>query len=390
VLRKIKDQTCEACSTSGIEDFQWMIRYLDTLDETNAKILEGLGAYGPRNISSLAKKLKMSTTTVALRISKLTEESDLKVRARLNFQKLGLQRAVIFTEAKPGKEKILRKIVENFPYWTYIMRCFGKFNGLYAIFSFPSETNKEFEEYFKEASKQNILADHTVLWVTDFCEMPPSFRWFGFEKRRWNFKWQRWLEEIKHSPETLPKRLFHPERYPILVDCTDLLILKELEKDGTIEFNKLAKIVDMTAEAVRYRFQNHIQKRGLIADYEVAIFPYPHQSSDMASFAIDFKDQAALGRFVNSLKDKPFVLNYAKALTANRLIAHVFIPKVEFSHFIDSLNKLIEMRVVERYFHIILDVPSYKRQTVDFERFERNKWTYNHRENLEALKKALR
>lgn len=376
------------CSTSGIEDFQWMIRYLDALDETNAKILEGLGAHGPRNISSLAKELRMSPTTVAFRISKLTEESDLQVRARLNFQKLGLRRAVIFTEARPGKEKMLKSLVENLPYWTYVIRCFGKFDGVYALFSFPAEANKEFEDYFKEASKQNIIENYVVFWVTDFCEMPPSFDWFDFEKRGWNFQWKRWLKEIEYSEETLSKRLLDPETYPILADNIDLLILKELEKDGSIEFRKLAKTVDMTPEAVRYRFQNHILKRGLIADHEVSIFPYPYQSSDLTSFAIDFKDQAALARFVNSLTNKPFVLNYTKTTGANKLIAHFFTPKIEFSHLIDSLNQLIERHVVERFFHVVLDIPSYKRQTVAYEFFEKNKWTYNHQENLRGLKKA--
>ena len=134
----------------------------------------------------------------------------------------------------------------------------------------------------------------------------------------------------------------------------------------------------MTPEAVRYRFRNHILKRGLIADHEVSIFPYPHQSSDLTSFAIDFKDQAVLARFVNSLTNKPFVLNYAKATGANKLIAHFFTPKIEFSQLIDSLNQLIEMHVVERFFHVVLDISSYKRQTVAYEFFEKGKWTYNH------------
>jgi DNA-binding Lrp family transcriptional regulator len=366
-----------------------MIRYLDALDETNAKILEGLGAHGPRNISSLAKELKMSPNTVAFRISKLVEESGLKVRVRPNFQKLGLRRAVVFTEAKPGKEKTLRSLVENLPYWTYIVRCFGKFNGVYALFSFPAEFRKELEDYFKEISKQNFLENYAVHWVTDFCEIPPNFRWFDFEKRGWNFKWQQWLKEIEHSAETLPKRLFDPETHPILADNTDLLILKELEKNGSIEFKKLAKIVDMTPEAVRYRFQNHVLKRGLIADYEISVFPYPYQSSDLASFAIDFKDQAALARFVNALTNKPFVLNYTKVTGQNKLIAHFFTPKIEFSRLIDSLNQLIEMHIVERFFHVVLDIPSYKRRTVSYEFFEKNKWTYNHQEILRGLKKVL-
>lgn len=375
--------------TSGVQDFQWMLQYLDALDETNAKILEGLGAHGPRNISALAKKLKISPTTVAFRISKLVEESGLQVRGRLNFQKLGLRRAVIFTEAKPGKEKVLRNLVENLPFWTYAIRCFGRFNGVYALFSFPSEFTREFEDYFAEASRLNVLEKYAVFWVTDFCEMPPNFRWFDFKKRGWNFHWQQWLKEIENSTKALPKRLLDPETYPIFADNTDLLILKELEKDGSIEFKKLAKTVDMTPEAVRYRFQNHILKRQLVVDYEISIFPYPFQSSDLASFAIDFKDQAALARFVNSLTNKPFVLNYAKVTGQNKLIAHFFTPKMEFSHLIDCLNQLIEMHIVERFSHVVLDVPSYKRQTVSYEFFEKNRWAYNHQEILKGLKTIL-
>jgi DNA-binding Lrp family transcriptional regulator len=366
-----------------------MIRYLDALDQTNAKILEGLSTHGPRNISSLAKQLKKSPTTIAFRITKLIKESDLQVRARLNFQKLGLHRAAIFTEAKPSKEKTLKNLIENLPYWTYITRCFGKFNGVYALFSFPAEFRKEFEEYFKEAAKQNVLENYAIYWVTDFCETPPNFSWFDFKKRGWNFPWQQWLKEIEHSAETLPKRLFDPETYPILADNTDLLILKELEKDGSIEFRKLAKIVGMTPEAIRYRFQNHVLKRGLIADYEISIFPYPYQSSDLTSFAIDFKDQAALAKFVNSLANKPFVLNFTKVTGQNKLIAHFFTPKVEFSRLIDTLNQLIEKHVVERFSHVVLDISSYKRQTVSYEFFEKNKWTYNHQEILKGLKKLL-
>lgn len=365
-----------------------MLRYLDALDETNAKILEGLGAHGPRNTSSLAKKIKISPTTVAFRISKLIEESDLQIRARLNFQKLGLRRAVVFTEAKPGKEKTLRSLIENLPYWTYTIRCFGKYNGIYALFSFPTEFKREFEDYFAEISKHNVLENHTIFWVTDFCEMPPSFHWFDFKKRCWNFPWQELLKEIEHAGEALPKRLLDSETYPILADNIDLLILKELEKDGSTEFRKLAKTVGMTPEAIRYRFQNHILKRRLIADYEISIFPYPHQVSDLASFAIDFKNHTKLAKFVNSLANKPFVVNYAKVTGQNTLIAHFFTPKTEFSRLIDSLNQLIGMNVVARFFHVVLDIPSYKRQTVSYEFFKNNKWTYNHQEHLKSLKKT--
>jgi len=376
-------------STSGVEDFQWMIRYLDALDETNAKILEALGVYGPRNTSLLAKQLKMSPTTVAFRISRLIKETNLQIRARLNFQKLGLHRAVVYTEAKPGKEKILRTLVENQPYWTYITRCFGKFNGTYALYSFPAQFMKQFEDYFKEMRKQQILDNYLIYWVTDFCEIPPNFNWFNFKKRRWDFQWQAWLKEIENAADNMPKQSSETETYSNLADKTDLLILKELEKDGTAEFKKLAEIVAMTPEAVRYRFQNHILERGLISDYEISIFPYPYQSSDLTSFAIDFTDQASLAKFANSLTNKPFILNYTKTTGQNRLIAHFFTPKMEFPNLIDSLNHLIEKHIAERFLHVVLDTSTYKRQTVSYEFYEKNKWTYNYQGILKNFKKAL-
>jgi DNA-binding Lrp family transcriptional regulator len=375
--------------TSGVEDFQWMLRYLDSLDETNAKILEGLGVHGPRNISSLAKTLRLPSTTVAFRLLKLVRENGLQIRARLNFQKLGLRKAVVFAEAKPGKEKILRNLVDNLSYWTYMIRCFGKFNGVYALFGFPEEFREKLEDYFAEASRLGLLDNYALYWVTDFCEKPPNFSWFDFKRRGWSFQWQRWIKEIERDSEGFPKKLLDPEAYVVLADKVDLLLLKELEKDGSTEFKALAKVVDMTPEAVRYRFQNHIIKRQLIADYEISIFPYPYQSSDMSCFVIEFKTKEALAKFVNSLSDKPFILNYAKVVGQNALVVHFYVPKIEFSNLVDSLNSLVETHFVERFFHVSLDISSYQRQTVSYEFFENNKWTYNHESAVGNLKKIL-
>lgn len=366
-----------------------MLRYLDALDETNAKILEGLGSHGPRNLSSLARVLGLPSTTVAFRLSKLIKMNGLQIRARLNFQKLGLKRAVIFAEAKPGKEKTLQNLVDTLQYWTYRIRCFGKFNGVYALFGFPAEFSHEFEDYLTEALKIGALDNYNLYWITDSLEVPPSFQWFDFRRRSWNFQWRQWTSEIEQASGIFPQRLHDPEAFPVLVDKIDLLLLKELEKDGTIEFKALAKMVNMTPEAVRYRFQDHIIKRGLVADYEISIFPYPYQSSDLSSFVIEFRNNEALAKFANSLSNKPFILNYAKVIGQNKLVIHFYVPKIEFSNLVNSLNSLIETRLVERFFHVLLDIPSYQRQTVSYELFEKNRWTYYQEKGIKNLKKML-
>jgi DNA-binding Lrp family transcriptional regulator len=366
-----------------------MIRYLDALDETNAKILEGLGNHGPRNLSSLARQLGLPSTTVAFRLSKLVKKNGLQIRARLNFQKLGLKRAVVFAEAKPGKEKTLQTVIDNLQYWTYKIRCFGKFNGIYALFGFPAEFSHEFENYLAEALKIGVLDNYDFYWITDLYEVPPNFQWFNFARRGWSFQWKQWIREIERASEIFPQRLLDPTEYSVLVDTTDLLLLKELEKDGSKEFKALAKIVDMTPEAVRYRFQDHIIKRGLVADYEISIFPYPYQSSDLSSFIIEFKSNEALAKFANSLAKKPFILNYSKVIGRDKLVVHVYVPKIEFSNLINSLNSLIETRLVERFFHAVLDISSYQRQTVSYELFEKNRWTYDREGITRNLKRIV-
>jgi len=366
-----------------------MLRYLDGLDEINAKILEGLGAHGPRNVSALAKKLRLPSTTVAFRLSKLVKQNGLQVRARSNFQKLGLKRVVVFAEARPGKEKTLGDLVNNLQYWTYTTRCFGKFNGIYALLGFPEEFGKEFEHYFIEAQKMGILDEYALYWTTELCEMPPNFSWFDFKRRSWGFRWKSWGKELEQASDILPRGLLDAETYPILVDKTDLLLLKELEKDGAIKFTELAKVVAMTPEAARYRFQDHILKRGLIADHEVSIFPYPYQSSDLSSFVIEFKDKNALAKFSNSLTGKPFILNYTKVIGQNKLIIHFYVPKIEFLNLVDAINNFIETGIIERFFHVVLDISSYRSQTVSYEFFEKNKWTYNHEDAIQNLKKIL-
>jgi len=360
---------------------------MKTLNPTNAKILEGLGKYGPRNISSLAKLIGLPPSTAAFRIKKLITEGYLKIRAILNCSKLGLMKVVIIAETMPGLEERLKKLVESLGYWTYITRCYGRFDGFYNIMAFPAEHKEELEAYLKEAVNLKALSRYALFRVTDCSEVAPTFDWFNFEKKEWRFPWQKWIGEILHASQTFSQGLTDPKTYSINVDETDLLILKELEKDGTTEFTQLANVVDATPQSVRYRYYKHIVKRNLISGYEVSIFPYPIQVSDMCSFIIDFRSEETLGQFSNTLQGKPFVLSYTKVLGQHSLIVHTYTPKLEFPKLIDSLSHLTRENIVTNFFYVTLDISSFKRQTVPYEFFKENAWTYNQRVNLENLRK---
>jgi DNA-binding Lrp family transcriptional regulator len=370
---------------SRLEDFEWMLHYLKILDSTNAKIIEGLGAHDPKNISSLARSVGLPSATVAFRIKKLMRQGYLRVRAKLNSPELGLMKSVLFAHTKHGFEDKLLKLIQNLGYWTYIAPCYGKFNGFYTVFSFPALHKEKLEEYLSHAKELGIVSDYVFHWTTNIYEVAPNFEWFDFTKKAWSFSWKKWVEEVLKAPKNLPNRLRDPSVYTTMVDETDLLILKEMEKDGTIGFTELADVVGITPQGIRHRYYQHIVKKGLIVEYEISIFPYPVQSSDLCSILLDFENEEWLAKFINTLSNKPFILNYAKVIGRNSLVAHSYTPKIEFPNFLESLNRLAETGALKDFFYVNLDVASFKRQTVSYEYFHDGRWTYNSEETIKRL-----
>ena len=372
-----------------LEDFEWMLRYLKTLDPVNAKIIEAFGKSDPRNLLALAKKVGLPPTTVTFRVKKLMKEGFLQVRAKVNSHRLGLAKAVLIADTNHGHSETLLSAIENTGYWSYITRCYGRFNGIYAVFSFPFDQKAALEEYLERARQLGAISNYVLLWTTNIFEVAPNFEWYDFRRKAWNFAWENWRDEILNSSTDLPERLNDPASYEILVDYADLLILKELEKDGLRDFTELSKVAKITPQAVRSRVCQHLMKRKLIAEYEVAIFPYPLEISDLCAFVFDFSDQKAMAKFANSLVDKPFVLSHAKVVGKNSFVAHFYIPKVEFSNFVELLNQLAVKGLVEDFFHVSLDVASFKRQTVPYEFFQKGSWLYNAPEAIEKLTRMV-
>jgi len=374
---------------SGLEECEYMLKYLKILDPTNARIIEGLGKYDPRNLLSLAEKTGLPPTTVAFRVKKLMTESYLTVRAKLNSPRLGLTKAVVVADTNRGFADTLSKTIQNINYWTYLAPCYGKFNGFYGIFSFPYGHVAELREYFEKAKQLGALSDYALFLTSNVFDVAPSFGWFDFEHKAWNFPWEKWTTEVLAGSQQFPAYLADPESYEILVDMRDILILKELEKDGLKDFTELAKIVDITPQGVRHRFHEHVLKRELLSGYEVAVLPYPLQVSDLCAFVVDFPNQTALSKFANSLKDKPFVISHAKVIGSNSLLVHFYVPKAEFTNLLSSFNRLTVKGIVQNFFYVFVDVSSFKRQTISYELFKNGTWEYSLREKIEKLTKVV-
>jgi len=379
----------EGCDLSQLEELVKISGYMKMLDETNAKILGALSKHDPRNISLIAKSVGLPNSTVAFRIKQLIKKMDLEVNARVDFNRLGLMRAIVFAETLPGQWNTLWEALENLGYLTYLTKCHGRFYGCYAIFAFPAEYKRKLEEYFEEAKRLKALSHSLLFWTTNLCEVHPNFDWYDFKKRIWVFQWQRWIEEITNASDYISENLADPKEYPIMADEKDLFLLRQLEKNGVKTFKELAKAAGMSPRSVAYRYYKHLVERNLIVDHIASFFPYPYQFSDVCTFIIEFADEQALAKFTNPLGNKPFILSYAKVLGENTLITNTYIPKAEFPKFINSLNLLAEMHLIKNFFHVTLTLIPHKRGGVPHEFFKDGTWKCNVDKSIKELREMM-
>lgn len=323
---------------------------------------------------------------MAFRIKKLVEKLSLEVNARVDFNKLGLMRAIVFAEALPGQWNTLWRVMENLGCLTYLTKCYGVFYGCYGIFTFPANNSREFEEYFDNANGLRLLKKATIFWTTNLVEVHPAFNWYDFKKCEWIFNWKKWIEEVRETKDDFPQNLADPKEYPIMADKKDMLLLRQLEKDGMTSFEELSKLVGISPRSVAYRYKKHLIERQLIVDHMVHFFPYPYQNASVCTFIIQFLDQKKLSKFVNSLHDKPFILSYTKVLGKNTLIVNSYIPALEFPEFINSLGFLTKMDYITNFSYVTLTLIPHKRGGIPHEYFENGTWKCNLDSRLKILK----
>lgn len=363
--------------------------YFKLLDQTNASILKAIGELGARNITLIAKRTHLPVTTVRFRLEKMKKDGQVLVAANPDLPKLGLAKAFVVASAYLGRQDRLFETIRNTVYWTYIIRCYGKYDGFCSYFAFPATYMKELEKYMREAKRLQAFRNSRFFWCTNAQIVSPDFSWYDFKEEKWKFDWQHWTRNVLAAPGELPEPIREPADYAITVDKKDLLIIKELQKDETIGFNRLAEIVGISPQSVGSRYHDHILKRKLIMNCAVDVYPYPLEISDLYLFKIDFADQRCLGKFANACEDKPFVVSYSKIIGKNAILANIYIIKAEFPNFMGFLNRLFVEGLITDFFYVTLDQSAYRRQTVSYEYFENGRWLYDHSERVERLQRIL-
>ena len=359
------------------------------IDETDVKILEGLSSLGPRNLALLARHLDMPTTTLRYRVRQMLENSLLFLHMNPYHTNMGLKKAVVFVEATQGYEDLLLDCLRANGFWIFLCRIYGPYEGCGGIWTIPKENEDDFQYFLNCIRKSGVAKSIEVDWTTCHEGIPVKSRWFNIEENAWTFNWDEWVKEVETIEGELPWTLIEPDDWPVKVDYEDLLLIKELEIDGMKSLTEISKKLGISVEKLKYHFREHVSKRGLVEGYQVEIFRFPCSTSDFFFFKLEFNSYEKFAKFAISLKDKPFPTFLGKVLGENALIAHIYLPKLEFRKFIESLSTLIKKGLLEKYSYVFQDPFLQWRMTIPYEHFSEGRWNYNGDEHIEKIRQIL-
>jgi len=364
----------------------------DKLDLLDARIVEGLGQYGPRNTAEVAHRLRVPRGTVVSRIKRMSPLFNLRMHATVYHTNIGLKKSVVFAKATPGNEELLFNCMKANDFYIYLSRCFGMYEGCVGIYVTPKNQCSEFEQFIQEIKRLGVAEKTQLFWSTCFHAVNPTTNWFDTASEEWIFPWNKWIQEVPAETSWLPYTLVDPEDFPIKADSTDVFILKEMEKDATIDLTDIARKLRMTPQNVRHHYEMHVLKRGLIETFQVGIMPFDRTLSDMLFFVFKFQTKENMAKFAQSLLDKPFVYIVGKILGQNAIVSQVYLPRQEFRNFVESLSKLARDGYLESYDYVFQDLKSGKwsRQTIPFEHFIDESWDYDHEKHIENLRSLVK
>lgn len=353
------------------------------LDNIDIRILEGL-PFNVRNRTQLAAQLKMPRETLYYRIKRLRSHFSLYLQANVYHTNIGLRKVLVLAEAKPGYENLLFQCLKANDYWLYVSQCIGAPKSL-IIYGIPAGKEGEFEEFLNKLEETDLIRGFSFYWSTCIHIVNTTSTWFDKRSEEWTFPWESWLKELETSQGELPFTLKEPDEYTQKADWIDIIILKELEKDCTVKLEKIAKILKMTPQAVKYHFKNHVIKEQMLEGPQILANHYKGLSPETYIFIFTFKNYNNFSNFAHSLLNKPFARGMGKVYQQNQLYVQIYLPRQQLRNFIEALSKLIRIGFLETYDYLIQDLTMTQKQTISYEYFKDNNWEYDHPKYLKTL-----
>jgi DNA-binding Lrp family transcriptional regulator len=360
-----------------------MGKFMYALDEANIHIIKLMHEIGPRNLLEVARCAGIPATSVYDRARKLEERVKALSAANLDHSKLGLKKCITLVDSIPGMEDYVTEALAVPNYWKTIMRCEGGFThyGLHAI---PESRTQEFEKYMVETKRAGLVRKYETVWVTDYRYAFPNFRLYDPADRSWSFEWDRWSSLVKEKESA--GEICDPSCYPIEADRADLNILSALEIDARTKFSEISKLLGITLQAVKHRYDKRIIPRGLIREFVINVLPYPPELSDLYEVLLTFEDEEGMNAFFGASEEMFPILRTVKVLGERKLGVRAYCPRNETGRLFAMLSGFARAGVVGDYSAVRVRPETQSWQTISAELFDdESGWKYDLSRHLATL-----
>jgi len=360
-----------------------MGKFMYALDEANIRIITLMHKIGPRNLLEVARAACLPPTSVYDRARKLEERFGALSIANLDHSKLGLKKCITLVESNPGMEYHVTETLAVPNYWKTITRCEGGFTH-YALHAIPVDRTREFEKYMAETQRRGLVRKCETLWVSDYHYLFPNFELYDASDRVWSFEWDKWIDRIKEKRNS--RAIRDSSHYSNEADRMDLDILAQLEIDARSKFSEISKLLGITLQAVKHRYDKRILPRGLIKDFIINVLPYPPELSDLYEFHVTFEEDEAMNAFFGVSEDMFPVQRVVKVIGEKKLGVRTYSPRSETERLFGMLSSLARSGLVSDYSALRIRPETQTRQTISTELFsDEIGWKYEFHQHLAAL-----
>ena len=357
------------------------------LDRTNVRILSAMWRYGPRNLLEVSRRTRIPFTSVYHRVGKLEAKSNRIAVLIPHVAGLGLMRVGVFVLAKPGLEEKVTLALKIPNYCRCVNRCEGQFSH-FSVQVVPVKFLKQFKQYIKRLLQLGLIAKFSIIPTGEFVPNFSNFDYYNPVNGEWTFQWERWLKVLNRVP-TLT--IEDPPSYEVRADKKDILIVRELEKNGRTSFADLAPLLGISLQGVKYHYDKKLVPAGIVKYFGFDLLPFPEELSAQHEILVNFKNAREMNKFYSLVSELFFVRGVAKVLRQDALLVRTYIPQNQISNLFTFLSVMAQEGRVESYSAIRQTfVPRYP-EAISYELYDKETgWNFDLKRYMAELSKLAR
>jgi DNA-binding Lrp family transcriptional regulator len=348
------------------EHIEYFKRISVILDETNLKIIDAVKRLGPRNMSKIARYIGEDPKKVSYRFNVIKAKTGLIIRALPSYSSMGLTNTMMFLPLDHKRVDPIKRILEAMRIPKKIYRVFGNMSGIIGQLIIPNEAMFFLEETMRKFLTKEEFETMRILYITDFIFTSPDLSKLSLTYRVWDY-----------MPSELKRDFLEGKRIHInedlkksYLDKTDVYILSRLVEDATVPLMKIAEELGTNPVKIKYHFDNHLIKQGLIRDYSIYFPRYSPELSGWFFFEFTFDREDYMERFLYALSKSIYVHAFAKELGKLRVIALLEMFWGDLSDVLQVLSELCVSGYMTDYKFSYIDLKSISVTNISPEMFD--------------------